>query len=67
MALSQESLDAIQAAKDAVEEYKDKRVAEIEDEVKNLRNYGVPLDTLATDTTEAATDDAMTIIEGLLS
>lgn len=67
MPLSPETLAALEESKVAVEEYRDRRIAEIDDLVANLKAYGVPLDSLASGTTEAAVDEALSSLTTLLS
>lgn len=64
--LSQDTITALEETKQSIQDYLDQRTGEIDDLVKNLRAYGVPLDSLSVNTTEAATSDALATIDDLL-
>lgn len=67
MALSEETVQQLQEALDAVEEFYEKRLAEIDRDVRNLREYGAPISDLGEKTTEVAVTAALAIIAGLIS
>lgn len=67
MALSEETVQQLREALDAVEEFYEKRLEEIDRDVRNLREYGAPISDLGEKTTEVAVTAALAIIDGLLS
>lgn len=66
MAISAETLQKLEEAKVAMQEYADKRNAEIDDLVANLKAYGVPLDSVTAPVSETAASDALATIQTLL-
>jgi len=67
MALSQETITKLEEALVAIDEFYERRLAEVDRDVRNLREYGVPIDSLGEQTTEAATGLALDFIDGILS
>lgn len=66
MALSDATIQQLKETLFLLEQYKSLRLGEIEDLVSNLKQYGVPLDSLSAKTTETAADEALAQIQDLL-
>lgn len=66
MALSQETLQQLQEALDAVDEFYTRRLEEVDRDVRNLREYGAPISDLGDQTTEEATGLALDFINGII-
>ena len=67
MALSAETQASLREVLDAIDEFYERRLGEIDRDVRNLREYGSPIGELGDQTTEAAADQALDIIEAILS
>jgi len=67
VALSSTTVQQLQDALAAVDEFYIRRLAEIDRDVRNLREYGAPIGDLGDRTTEAATNLALGFIDGILS
>ena len=66
MALSQETITKLEEALAAIDEFYTRRLEEIDRDVRNLREYGAPISNLGDQATEAAADEALSIIDGIL-
>lgn len=66
MSLSPTTIQNLETSKSALQDYLAVRTGEIDDLAKNLRSYGVPLDSLAQGTTTAAAKDALASIQTFL-
>lgn len=62
MALSPETITELEAAREALNEFYTTRLAEIDRECRNLREYGAPITDLGDKTTEAGTTEALAIL-----
>ena len=67
MALSAPTLQQLEDTKTAVDEFYARRLAEVDRDVRNLREYGTPIAALGERTTEEAADIAVAFIETILS
>ena len=67
MPLSAETVAALEESLVAVDEFYETLLAEIDRDVRNLREYGTKIEGLATEAAEEATDEALSIIEGLMA
>jgi len=67
MALSNATVQQLQATLDAVDEFYVRRLAEIDRDVRNLREYGASITDLGSQTTESATDEALSILDRVLA
>jgi hypothetical protein len=66
MPLSPETIEQLKEAKFFLEQYKALRLSEIEDLVANLKQYGVPLESLSAKTKETAADESLARLQDLL-
>jgi hypothetical protein len=62
MALSAETQASLEEAREALNEFYENRIAEIDRECRNLREYGAPITNLGDQTTEAGTTEALDIL-----
>lgn len=62
MALSPDTVSGLEAAREALNEFYESRIAEIDRECRNLREYGAPLSSLGDQTTEAGAAQALDIL-----
>jgi hypothetical protein len=67
MALSEDTIQQLRESLAAIEEFYERRLAEIDRDVRNLREYGAPISDLGDTTTESAADLALDFISGILS
>ena len=67
MGLSAETIAALEETKASVEEFYDLSLGEVDDQVEALRGFDVSISKVATKTTEAATDVAMSTITSILA
>ena len=67
MPLSAETVTVLEESLVAVEEFYVTLLAEIDRDVRNLREYGTKIEGLATEAAEEATDEALSIIDGLMA
>lgn len=67
MSLSDTTLQRLTEARDALDEFYERRLAEIDNDVRNLREYGAALTKLGTKASEGATDEALSIIDSILA
>jgi len=67
MALSDSTVSSIQAAKTAVEEWRDRRVAEIEDQAEFLASVELPTSRLSENAHESAVESAQVLIDSIVN
>lgn len=67
MALSEDTIQQLRESLTAIEEFYERRLAEIDRDVRNLREYGAPISDLGDTTTESAVDLALDFISGILT
>jgi hypothetical protein len=67
MPLSEEALQRARDALEAVDAFYERRLDEVDRDVRNLRAYGAPIESLGAETAEAAADRAESFIAGILS
>ena len=65
MALSAETLVQLEAALKSVDAFYERRLDEVDRDVRNLRDYGAVVSDLGIRTSEAGTDEALSILESL--
>lgn len=63
MPLSPETITELESAREALSEFYTTRLAEIDRECRNLREYGAPITDLGDRTTKAGTSAALAILD----
>jgi len=66
MSLSKSTSTQIQSAIAAVDKFYERRLAEVDLDVKNLRSYGSPMSEVGSKTTSDATDATLLRLAGLV-
>ena len=65
MALSAETLAKLEETLDSVDAFYERRLGEVDRDVRNLRDYGAVISDLGVKTSEAGTDEALSILASL--
>ena len=65
MALSDETVQQLRTTLGAIDEFYERRLGEIDRDVRNLQEYGAPITDLGDQTTDAATAEALAVLGSL--